>query len=112
MMGETRSEGAKIMTVTFVNLFEVPSDRDEAFLDLWTEINSHMRGQPGYVGHKLHRAMLGNARYRFVNVAIWESEQAWKAAHDERFRALVTQPAWKEFPPSPALYEVVNHGGV
>jgi heme-degrading monooxygenase HmoA len=106
------SEGAKIMTVTFVNLFEVPSDRDEAFLELWTEINSHMRDQAGYIGHKLHRAMLDNARYRFVNIAIWESEQAWKSAHDERFRTLVTQPAWKEFPPSPALYEVVNHGGV
>ncbi len=96
------------MTVTFINLFEVPSDRDHAFRELWQEVNDYMRGQPGYVNHKLHQALTPDAKYRFVNIAIWESQEKWGAAHDEGFRALVTQPAWKEFPPLPTLYEVVH----
>jgi hypothetical protein len=43
-------------------------------------------------------------------VAIWESADAWRAAHDEGFRSLVGQPEWREFPHTPALYEVVHTG--
>ena len=67
------------MAVTFVNLFQVPPDRDAAFMELWQRVNDQ-----------------------------WASESAWQAAHDEGFHALVRDPAWKEFPPLPTLYEVVH----
>ncbi len=98
------------MTVTFVNLFDVPKGRDEAFLSQWDEVNTYLRVKPGYVEHKLHRAVLPDARYRFANVAIWASTEDWKNAHDDGFRALVTHPDWKEFPSLPTLYEVVHEG--
>lgn len=99
------------MTVTFINLFEVPAGRDEAFRSLWEQVNEYMRGQPGYQDHRLHRALGDDARYRYVNVAAWESPEAWQAAHDEGFRKLVTQPQWREFRSTPSLYEVVHANG-
>lgn len=44
-----------------------------------------------------------------INVATWASVAQVQAAHQtEQFRQLVGQPAWKEFPSSPAIYEVVT----
>jgi len=34
--------------------------------------------------------------------------KTWQAAHDAGFRALVEQPAWKDFPPCGALFEVAS----
>lgn len=96
------------MSVTFVNLFEVPPSRDAAFLELWQRVNTYMQGQPGYLDHKLHRALSDDARYRFANIVHWASESAWQAAHDEGFRTLVGDPAWQEFPSFPTLYQVVH----
>jgi heme-degrading monooxygenase HmoA len=92
----------------FINLFEVPAGRDEAFRALWQQVNTYMQGQPGYQGHRLHRALGGDARYRYANVVTWESAEAWQSGHDDGFRELVRQPGWREFPNTPALYEVVD----
>ena len=98
------------MSVVFINMFEVPAGRDEAFLAEWQQVNDYMRARPGYQGHRLHRTLADGARYRFANIASWESAEAWRAAHDEGFRQLVGQPQWREFPSTPAIYEVVHAG--
>jgi heme-degrading monooxygenase HmoA len=47
-----------------------------------------------------------------VNVATWESEADFRAAHaSDEFRKVVTQPGWDEFPSSPMLFEVVTWVG-
>jgi heme-degrading monooxygenase HmoA len=96
--------------VRFINCFEVPEGRDEEFLALWQEVNAHMATRPGYVGHRLHRSLSTEARFRFVNYAEWASPEHWRAAHDEEFRRLVGQPAWRTFTTTPALYEIVHEG--
>lgn len=94
--------------VTLINSFAVPEGRDEAFLGLWAVTSGYFRAQPGFVSLKLQRALSGSAPYRFVNVAQWASAQHFAAAHaTSEFRALVSQVQWREFPSSPALYEVV-----
>jgi heme-degrading monooxygenase HmoA len=98
------------MTVTFVNLFEIPAGRDDAFLALWREVNAYMRAKDGYLEHRLHRALADNARYRYANVAIWASPEKWRDAHDDGFRALIAHPGWAEFPSTPGLYDVVHEG--
>jgi heme-degrading monooxygenase HmoA len=97
------------MSVTLINLFDVPAGLDADFQRLWRQVNEHMRVQPGYLEHTLHQALTPDARYRFVNVARWRSEDEFRAAHGPEFRALVAQPGWEKFPPQPALYQVVNH---
>jgi heme-degrading monooxygenase HmoA len=100
--------GAHDGSVTLVNCFVVAADRDEAFSALWSEASAYFRKQPGYVSLRLHRALSPASDYRYINVANWASSEQFAAAHDtEEFRRLVGQPAWREFPSRPALYEVV-----
>lgn len=95
--------------VTLMNRFAVRPERDEAFLALWTETSKYFTAQPGFVSLRLHRAVSSDAEYRWVNVANWESEEHFRAAHGtEEFRRVVTQPGWAEFPSSPMLFEVVT----
>ena len=96
--------------VRFINCFEVPEGRDEDFLALFGEVNAHMSAQPGYLGHRLHRAVAPEARYRFVNYVEWETAEHWRAAHGDEFRRLVSRPGWRAFPSTPALYELVHEG--
>jgi heme-degrading monooxygenase HmoA len=94
--------------VVLMNRFVVPEGRDDAFVALWTETSEYFRAQPGFVSLKLHRAVSVDAEHRYVNVAVWESAAHYAAPHQtDEFRRLVGQEAWREFPSSPALYEVV-----
>lgn len=94
--------------VVLINRFAVPAGRDQEFLSLWLEVNRHMRTQPGYLEHRLHRAIAQSESGRYVNLATWESAGVLQAAHQsERFQSLTSQPAFREFPSSPAIYELV-----
>lgn len=96
--------------VRFINLFEVPAGEEEAVLEFWRGINAYMVAKPGYLGHQLHRSLADDATYRFVNVAEWESAQAWEDAHDEGMWALVKKGTAK-YTNVPALYDVIHRGG-
>jgi len=108
----TKSTGDVSGPVTLINRFAVAPERDDAFRALWESTSEYFRAQPGFVSLRLHRAVTGDASHRWVNVATWETEDAYRAAHaGDEFRRVVTQPSWEEFPSSPALYEVVNTVG-
>lgn len=94
------------MSVILINPFELPAGtNDEDFLRGWERAADYMRRQPGFVSTRLHRALAPDARFRFVNVAEWESPQAFQAAvGSEEFREIASGAA----PGSPALYEVVR----
>jgi heme-degrading monooxygenase HmoA len=95
-------------SVTLINKFRVPEGRDDKFLEMWTEASMYFRRQPGYVSLRLHRAVSTDAEYRWINVAVWETEAEYRTAHStDEFRRVVTAPGWEEFPSTPALYEVV-----
>lgn len=91
--------------VTFVNCFTVPAGQEGRFLELWTAVNAAMATKPGYLDHTLHRSVDPGAAFRFVNIAHWESADAWRAAHDDEFRAMVSAPEWRAYPSVPVLYE-------
>ncbi len=94
------------MSVILINPFEVPEGTsDEDFLRGWERAAEYMREQPGFVSTRLHRALRPDARFRFVNIAEWESQQDFQAAFgSERFQEIAKGAA----PGSPALYEVVR----
>lgn len=95
-------------SVPFVNCFEVPAGMEDEFFALWSEVNAYMRAKPGYVSHRLHRSLSPDARFRFVNCAEWDTAELWRAAHDEGFHRLLSNPAWQKFTSSASLYEVVH----
>jgi heme-degrading monooxygenase HmoA len=94
------------VSVILINPFEVAEETtDEEFLQGWQRAADYMREQPGFLASSLHRALAPDARFRFVNVAEWESPQHFQAAvTSEQFRDLAKGAA----PGSPALYEVVR----
>ena len=94
------------MAVILINPFEVPEGtQDEDFLAGWERAADYMRGQPGFLSTRLHRALTDDARFRFINIAEWESPQDFRAAvSSDEFREI----AGKGSPGAPALYEVVR----
>ena len=94
------------MSVILINLFEVSAGtNDDEFLRGWERAAEYMRRQPGFVSTRLHRALSPDARFGFVNLAEWESPQAFQAAvSSEEFREIAKGAG----PGSPALYEVVR----
>src|SRR5215207_3347924 len=91
------------MPVILINLFEVPMGQDDAFLQAWGRARDFLSTQPGYQTTALHRSLAPDVDFRFVNVAPWESAEA--------FRAATTRPEMRESPfpfaSHPSLYDVV-----
>ena len=92
------------MTVVLINAFEVPDGQDEAFLEGWEKARAHLSTHEGYRSTRLHRSISPSADFRFVNVALWESKEA--------FRAATSSPEWRNapipFPFHASLYEIVR----
>ena len=92
--------------VVLINLFEVPPPDDEDFLSLWQQARQLMRARPEYLGTRLHRSLVPDAEFRFVNIAAWPSANAFQAAIDDpAFRKATADIAGRAHP---SLYEVVR----
>lgn len=92
------------MTVTLINSFEVPAGDEPMFLEQWKRTSEQAEAKPGFIETKLHRALRDDARFLYVNVAVWESEDAYHAA----FKSIgVQEPGVSSVRANPALYKVV-----
>jgi heme oxygenase (mycobilin-producing) len=96
------------MSVVLINPFEVPQGQEDAFLQGWRAAASHLRQAPGFISTRLHESLDPQARFRFVNVAEWESAQQFQAAmNDETFQRIRRQIAGVG---DPTLYHVTSTG--
>ncbi|MET1415807.1 antibiotic biosynthesis monooxygenase family protein [Roseibium sp. HPY-6] len=66
--------------VTLINVFEVPKDRIDATIGSWEKARNFLRQQPGYISTSLHQALDPGARFQLINMAKWESPEAFHAA--------------------------------
>lgn len=101
---------ASATPVTLINVFELPAGHVDDFISQWRYRAALMAAKPGFVDTQLHRATSAAARFQLVNVAHWESEEAWQAALDDpeflkQAKAALTNA---QVPTSayPAMYEV------
>ena len=94
------------MAVTIISCFEVPSEREGDFLALYHRVNDYMAQQPGFLGNKMHRALVPGARFAFVNIITWESLERFTAARDAGYLKLVTPADWLVMASAP--YEVLH----
>lgn len=90
--------------VILINAFEVAEGHDEAFLEGWERTRAFLSTQPGYLSTRLHRSLVPDAEFRFVNIARWESVDAFRAGDLTAGVPGRTRPA--RGPPS--LYTVVR----
>jgi len=93
--------------VVLINAFEVPGDQAEQFIAAWEKTQHYLRSQPGYIDTTLHQALAPDADFQFVNVARWETAEAFLAA--------TQSPGFREsaigllgYQPHPSLYRVVR----
>jgi len=93
--------------VVLINAFEVPGDEAKRFIAAWEKSRDYLQAQPGYVDTALHQAVTPDADFQFVNVARWQSAEAFTAAiRSGGFRE--SAAGLDGYRTHPALYRVVR----
>ena len=93
--------------VTLINVFEVPEGQTETAIAAWEAARDFLSRQPGYVSTALHQAMAPDARFQLINVAVWETPEAFLQA-TQRMREANVFPTIEGLAINPALYRVVR----
>ncbi len=94
-------------TVILINPIDVPVGEEEQFLPVWREAAAHMRRAPGFRSLRLHKSVDPQAKFRFVNVAEWGSQEQWQEAVRSQ-PSQITAVMRARWPTAyPALYEVI-----
>ncbi len=101
---QTSNDGTPVV---LINPFTVPSDKLEEAIVLWEQGRDFLREQPGYISTALHQSLQPDAQYRLINVAKWESMEAFNAANAKMRSAGVLSPV-EGVTNSPALYTVIR----
>ena len=96
-----------IAEVILINAFEVPSDQQEAVIAAWEDARDFLSTQPGYVDTALHSAVTPDARFELVNIARWESPEAFMAATQAMRASGVFVPPQGTVA-NPALYTIIR----
>ena len=93
------------MAVTLINVFNVPEDQEGEFLRHWTQTTEVFKRRKGFIETHLHRNTgVGNQTFQFINVARWESAEAWRANHDQYSPTEYRVPGVKGHP---AIFQTV-----
>jgi heme-degrading monooxygenase HmoA len=97
----------KAMAVTLINVFNVPSEREDEFLGHWRQTASFFRDAPGsgFIETHLHKNTgIGNPTFTFINIARWQSGEHWKRSHDAYVPKEYSVPGVKGHP---AIFESI-----
>lgn len=100
-------ESIKHERVTLINSFEVPTEKLEESIKYWESCRDFLEAQPGYISTKLHQSIKNDARFLLVNVAIWESPQAFMEASTKMSKELTVAPP-AGLRPNASLYNVIR----
>ncbi|MEM7749895.1 MAG: antibiotic biosynthesis monooxygenase family protein [Pseudomonadota bacterium] len=66
--------------MTLINVFTVPAGKEAEAIVFWEKAANFLKNQPGYISTKLHKSVQPNAKHGLINVAKWESAEAFKRA--------------------------------
>jgi len=101
------AEQKSTQPIVLINPFTVPVDKLEQTLAMWEAARDFLKQQPGYISTELHQSLAVDAQYRLINVAQWQSAQAFKAA-TKKMWAEASLPRIDGVKPHPALYRVIR----
>lgn len=93
--------------VTLINAFEVPAGKQDEAIAAWEKARDFLANEPGYVSTALHEAITPDARFALINIAKWESAEAFQAA-TKRMHAAGVFPPIDGLTYTPALYRVIR----
>jgi len=94
-------------TVVLINTFTVPAEAIDDAIAMWEMGRDFLMTQHGYISTKLHRSLSVDARYLLINVAEWESAEAFEAA-TTLMRQEAILPRIEGVIPGPQLYTVIR----
>jgi len=98
---------ARAEPVTLINVFEVPPGALDDAIRYWDAARDFLQAQPGYLSTRLHQSLAPDARFRLVNVAQWESAEAFQAATRRMQQELrIAPPEGLRF--TPGLYRLIR----
>jgi hypothetical protein len=98
---------AAAQPVTLINVFEVPPAALAETIRRWEAARDFLVRQPGYVSTRLHQSVTPEARFALINVAVWESAEAFRAA-SARMAAELQNPMPEGVRFTPGLYRVIR----
>ncbi|MEM7188285.1 MAG: antibiotic biosynthesis monooxygenase family protein [Pseudomonadota bacterium] len=106
-LGTAPSQADETENVVLINTFTVPVEKIDEAVAMWELARDFLKLQPGYVSTKLHRSISPEAKYLLINVAEWESTDAFKAA-TTLMRREAELPRIEGVIPNPGLYTVIR----
>jgi len=92
---------------TAIVAYEVMAEDVDKFLNAWRKANDYLSGQDGFLSTALHRAASAAPDFRFVNIAKWNSADAFRSAtQGSGFREAAG--LLEAYPIHAAVYDVVD----
>jgi heme-degrading monooxygenase HmoA len=92
--------------VILINPFEVKPGREQECLAMWEASRDFLSSKKGYISTKLHKALKPNAKFTYINVAVWASAEDFAAAvSDPKMRQSSLPEACTG---NPALFQVIR----
>lgn len=95
------------MAVTLINVFTVPKDKEDEFVDWRKKVKADITTQPGFISGKFHRSLKADSRYNFINVALWENEEIYWTAYGKSVGPMKSALQQMGVEMTPALFNVV-----
>ena len=93
--------------IVLINPFIVPEDKLNETIIMWEQARDYLQTQPGYISTALHQSLGPDATFRLINVAKWESAEAFQTA-SKKMTAEASLPKIEGVVPSPSLFTVIR----
>jgi len=71
--------------ISAINCIEVPEGHEETALQTRNAYVDYFRRQKGFVSSTFYRAKTARGRINFINIVVWESEEAYDAVVNAGF---------------------------
>jgi heme oxygenase (mycobilin-producing) len=106
-LAATSATRAQPAPVVLINVFETSAATLDEAVRYWEASRDFLARQPGYVSTRLHQAITPDTRFQLINVAVWESAEAFAAAI-ARMRQEMRLPPPAGLQSFPGLYRVIR----
>ena len=95
------------MAVTLINVFTVPKEKEDEFVDWCKKVKADITKQPGFISGKFHKSLKADSRYNFINVALWDNEEIYWKAYEKSVGPMKSALQQMGVEMTPALFNVV-----
>lgn len=101
------AQGRCVMAVTLINVFSVPKDKEQEFVQWWNDVKVKITAEEGFVSGRFHKSLASDSRFNFINMAIWENDAVYWKAYEKTVTPMKATLARLGVEMTPALYQVL-----